>query len=426
MLNTGGKNLRVRIESLAFGGAGIAKEEGKVFFVDGGLPDDVLDIKIIKDRGSFAEAVIEEIVEPSAKRVEARCPVFEKCGGCQLQNLEYGAQLTEKENIFRETLKRIGGFEGISIEPIRASSEQYGYRNRVTLSAFFYSGRWNIGYNQKKSNRKVRIEGCPVSDSRVEAAIGRLSKVLSSIGDPAYSLEKIHISSNGQRAYITLVASRGRRADTLKVLIKHLKRYGETENVSVLGDRECEFEYESSGSGYLSRPSVFTQANYDINTAMVDTVLEWAGIDGSDRVLDLYAGTGNFSIPLSMRAHSVDAVEVNRSAVNLAKRSAELNKISNIVSYNSPCEAFIEEIDRDRSKYDLVVLDPPREGAKEAVSGIAGLSPARIIYVSCDPATLARDLKNFSDLGYELAKVRTFDMFPQTYHIESVSLLLRV
>ncbi len=417
--------MQVKIESLSSSGAGIAKIDGKVYFVTGGLPDDLLEIKIVKDKGSFAEAVISEVVEPSAKRVEAPCPVFNQCGGCQLQTLNYGAQLSEKENIIGETLSRIGGFKNLNIEPIKASSEHYGYRNRVTLSAFFYSGMWHVGYNQKRSNRKVKIEGCPVSDVLVEAAIGRLSNVLSSISDPSYSLDKVHISSNAKFSYITLVAKQGRRADSLNVLIKHLKRYEETENVSVLGQREVEFEYESAGFNFISRPSVFAQANYSVNLAMVETVIEWAGSDGSDRVLDLYCGTGNFSLPLSRNALSVDAVEINRSAVNLAKRSAKLNKVDNIRFHVSPSGHFIQELDKDNIKFETVVLDPPREGAKESLEGIARLAPSKIIYVSCDPATLARDLKGLAGLGYELTAVRPFDMFPETSHIESVTLLSR-
>lgn len=417
--------MQVKIESLAAGGAGIAKIDGKVYFVTGGLPEDVLDIKVVKDRGRFAEAIINEIIEPSEQRVEPPCPVFNQCGGCQLQNFNYAAQLSQKENILGETLRRIGGFDDIDIEPIKASPESYGYRNRVTLSAFFYSGMWHIGYNQKRSSRKVKIEGCPVSDALIESAIGRLSYVLSSISDPTYSLDKVHISSNGQGAYITLAAKQGRRADSLNVLIKHLKRYEETENVSVLGQREVEFEYECAGFKFLSRPSVFAQANYSVNLAMVETVVELAGAGGSDRVLDLYSGTGNFSIPLSRRALTVDAVEINRSAVNLAKRSAQLNKVDNIRFHISASGHYIQELDKDNNKYDTVVLDPPREGAKESLEGIAKLSPAKIIYVSCDPATLARDLKSLATHGYELTSVRPFDMFPETSHIESVSLLSR-
>jgi len=418
--------MQVRIESLAAGGAGIAKKDGKVYFVTGGLPGDVLDIKVVKDRGSFAEAVINEIIEPSEQRVEALCPVFNQCGGCQLQNLKYEAQLSQKENILRETLRRIGGFNSINIEPIKASPEYYGYRNRVTLSAFFYSGMWHIGYNQKRSNRKVKIQGCPVSDGLIEAAVGRLSEVLSSISDPTYSLDKVHISSNGLKPYITLATKRGRRADSLNVLIKHLKRYEETERVSVLGQNEIEFIYESAGFKFLSRPSVFAQANYSVNLAMVETVVEWAGSGGSDRVLDLYCGTGNFSLPLSRNALSVDAVEINRSAVNLAKRSAQLNKIDNIRFHVSPSSHYIQELDKNNNNFDTVVLDPPREGAKDSLEGIVKISPGKIIYISCDPATLARDLKSLAGLGYELGAVRPFDMFPETSHIESVSTLTKI
>ena len=414
--------MQVRIESLASGGAGIAKKDGKVYFVNGGLPEDLLEIKVIKDKGSFAEAVITDIVKPSKDRVEPLCPVFDQCGGCELQNLDYQAQLREKENILRETLRRIGGFTDIDIEPIAPSPDGYGYRNRVTLSAFFYSGMWHIGYNQKRSNRKVKIEGCPVSDSNIELAIKRLSYVLSSVGDPNYALDKVHISSNAESSYITLIAKRGRRADSLNVLIKHLKRYEETENVSVLGQREVEFEYESAGFRFLSRPSVFAQANRRVNEKMVETVIEWAGSDGGNRVLDLYCGTGNFSLPLSRDALSVDGVEINRSAVNLAKRSARLNNVDNVRFHVSDSGHFLQELPKDNG-FDTVVLDPPREGAKELLEPLASLSADRIIYVSCDPATLARDLKGLKGLGYELQKVRAFDMFPETSHIESVSLI---
>lgn len=415
--------MQVKIESLAAGGAGIAKKDGKVYFVTGGVPEDLLEIKVVRDKGRFAEAIVTDILEPSPDRVEPVCPVFGQCGGCELQNLSYPAQLTQKENILRETLRRIGGFEDVNLEPIVPSSESYGYRNRVTLSAFFYSGSWHIGYNQKRSKRKVTIEGCPVADGPIESAISRLSQVLSSVGDPSYSLEKVHISSNKEAAYITLAVGEGKRAASLNPLAKHLKRYEETENVSVLGQGEVEFEYKSGDFRFLSKPSVFAQANYAVNKALVDTVLEWAGNDGNDRALDLYSGTGNFSIPLSMKARTVDAVEINRSAVSLAKRSAALNKAGNITFHDYYSEQYLELYADGVNKFDTVVLDPPREGAKECIEGIVNLSPKRIVYVSCDPGTLARDLKRLSELGYELNAVRPFDMFPETSHIESASLV---
>lgn len=415
--------MKVRIESLAGGGSGIAKDEGKVYFVSGGIPGDHLEIKVVRDKGRFAEAIVMDIIEPSPDRVEPVCPVFERCGGCELQNMSYGAQLRQKENILRDTLERIGGIEGVNIEPITPSPKDYGYRNRVTLSAFFYSGSWHVGYNQKRSKRKVTIDGCPVADGPIEAAISRLSGVLSSVGDPAYALDKVHISSNSEHAYITLAVEQGKRAASLNPLAKHLKRYEETENISVLGQGEVEFEYECGGYRFLSKPSVFAQANYEVNKAIVDTVLEWSGTGGNDRVLDLYSGSGNFSIPLSRESLSVDAVEVNRSAVSLAKRSAKLNNADNITFHDYYSEQYLSYYADGVNKFDTIVLDPPREGAKECIEGIVKLKPKRIIYVSCDAATLARDLKSLSGYGYDVFSVRPFDMFPETSHIESATLV---
>ncbi|NIS74694.1 MAG: TRAM domain-containing protein, partial [Deltaproteobacteria bacterium] len=174
--------MRVEIERLAFGGKGIARQDGKVLFVKGGLPRDILDVKIIKDKGSYAEAVIHEIITPSPDRVEPPCPVFGLCGGCQLQNLSYPAELGEKQNILRETIQRIGGIQNAEVEEIFPSSKEYGYRTRVLLSAWFYAGQWHIGYSQERSNRKVKIETCPISDRIINDAIARLSQVLSSVG----------------------------------------------------------------------------------------------------------------------------------------------------------------------------------------------------------------------------------------------------
>ena len=166
--------MQVEIEAVAFGGSGIAKKDGKVFFVREGLPGDVLEIKIIKDKGSYAEAVISDIVDPSPDRIEPICPVFDMCGGCQLQNLNYKAQLREKEHILQETLSRLGGFHNIEVEPIVASPNEFHFRNKVTLSAWFYKGKWHLGYNQKGSNRKVAIESCPISDGIVDSTIKRI------------------------------------------------------------------------------------------------------------------------------------------------------------------------------------------------------------------------------------------------------------
>ncbi|MEW6145074.1 MAG: class I SAM-dependent RNA methyltransferase [Thermodesulfobacteriota bacterium] len=417
--------MRVEIERLAYGGSGIARKEGKVYFVKGGLPRDVVDIRVTRDRGKFAEAVIETLVEPSSERVEPPCRVFHICGGCQLQNLGYEAQLREKENILGETVQRIGGIRDVRPEPIFPSPSEYGYRRRVLLSAWYSGMGWHVGYYRGMSRTNVKIDSCPVADEVINKAIARLSDVLSSIGDPRYPLDRIYLSSDGTKAYITLAPRPGSGPAPLGSLARHLRRHGETENVSVQGADETEFELSVCGLRLLTAPSLFTQSNAPVNEALVSTVVEWAELKGGETVIDLYSGAGNFSIPLATSSERVISVELSKKAVELEKRSASLNGINNIIFQNARCEEYLRDTGPGAKPVDIVVLDPPREGAKGAVEGIARLSPGKVIYVSCDPATLARDLRMLIDSGYRLQRLKPFDMFPQTYHIESLSLLVR-
>jgi 23S rRNA (uracil1939-C5)-methyltransferase len=417
--------LRVEIESIAFGGGGIARKDGKVFFVKGGLPHDVLEIRVINDKGSYAEAVIDAVVGPSRDRVEPTCPVFGICGGCQFQNLGYSAQLREKANMLRETVERIGGLRGVHVDTIFPSPSEYGYRRRTLLSAWYFSGGWHVGYFQEKSRKHVKVVSCPISDSSINDAISRLSDVLSSIRDPRYPLEKIYLSSDGISAYITLVPHPRTAPSSLGALVRYMRRFDETKNVSVIGNRELEFEFPLMGYRFLTSPSVFTQSNTPVNEAIIDTVIDWSELKGTETILELYSGIGNFSVPLSAGAIEVICVEINKRSAAFARRNAELNGVRNIVFNSGSCEEYLSAHVVGAPPVDVVVLDPPREGAKDVVPGVMRLSPEKIIYVSCDPATLARDLKTFRVGGYELARIRPFDMFPETYHIESVSLLVK-
>ncbi len=418
--------MQVEIEKLTFGGAGIARAQGKAIFVRGGLPGEVLKIKLTKEKGSYAEAKIEEILRPSPERTEPLCPVFGECGGCQWQHLIYSSQLKSKEIILKETLQRIGGLKDIETQPIVPSPKEYGYRNRVTLSTWFQKGGYRVGYYEEKSRRRVEIEGCPITTRPIAEAISRLSKSLSSISTPSYPLRKIHLSSEEKIAHLSLVSIRENDPKRLNSLCNHLKKSQEIESVSVAGDDEKEFEFTLFGLKFYSNPSVFIQSNRDINERLVQTVVEWANLKGHERVLDLYSGIGNFSLYFAKMAKEVVGVDVSSKAVILAKRSADANSIRNVAFDASPAELFVEESVKKGDKFNLIALDPPREGAKEILKGLSELSPEKIIYVSCNPPTLARDLKTLTGLGYGIVKIRPFDMFPQTYHIESVALLSRL
>ncbi len=409
--------MQVRIEKLTFGGAGIGRVGGKAIFIRGGIPGEVLEVKITKEKGRYAEAGIEEILRPSSERTLPPCPVFGRCGGCQWQHIAYPSQLRYKEVILKETLERIGGLKGVEIEPIVPSPKEYGYRNRVTLSTWGQKGKRYVGYHEGKSRGRVAIEGCPISSRPIDRAIFRLAKSL--IGAPRYPLKRIHIASDDGTAYVDLVPVWKKGSKWLSSIRNHLG-----EEILISGGKE-EFEFNLLGLRFYSAPSVFIQANKEVNELLVQTVGEWANLRGHERVLDLYCGIGNFSLHVAKNARDVVGVDVNARSVSLANKSAEANSITNAVFDASPSELFIEEAVGRGDKFDLIILDPPREGAKGVLKGISKLSPERIIYVSCDPPTLARDLKILTELGYRTLKIRPFDMFPQTYHIESVALVSR-
>jgi 23S rRNA (uracil1939-C5)-methyltransferase len=409
--------MQVRIEKLTFGGAGIGRVGGKAIFVRGGIPGEVLEVKITKEKGRYAEAGIEEILRPSSERTLPPCPVFGRCGGCQWQHIAYPSQLRYKEVILKETLERIGGLKGVEIEPIVPSPKEYGYRKRVTLSTWGQKGKRYVGYHEGKSRGRVAIEGCPVSSRPIDRAIFRLAKSL--IGASRYPLKRIHIASDDGTAYVDFVPVWKNGSEWLSSIRNHLG-----EEILISGGKE-EFEFNLLGLRFYSAPSVFIQANKEVNELLVQTVGEWANLRGHERILDLYCGIGNFSLYVAKNARDVVGVDVNARSVSLANKSAEANSITNVVFDASPSELFIEEAVRRGNKFDLIILDPPREGAKGVLKGISKLSPERIIYVSCDPPTLARDLKILTELGYQTLKIRPFDMFPQTYHIESVALVSR-
>ncbi|MCL4244165.1 MAG: RsmD family RNA methyltransferase, partial [Candidatus Dadabacteria bacterium] len=209
-------------------------------------------------------------------------------------------------------------------------------------------------------------------------------------------------------------------------LAKHLGRFPETENVSIRGKSEAEFEFGLAGMKFLANPSVFTQSNPGVNEAIVRTVLEWAAPAEGLKVLDLYSGIGNFSVPLAKTASNVVSVEINRFSSVLARKNAGINGMTNISFITATSGEAVSDLLERGETFDIVVLDPPREGAKEILEGVASLSGGKIIYVSCDPVTLSRDLKRLKELGWSPRRVKPFDMFPQTYHVESVTLLSRL
>lgn len=417
--------MKISVEKLTQGGDGLARSSGKVIFVRDGVPGDEALVKVYKETKGFMRASIAELVEPSPHRTEPRCPVYTWCGGCQWQHIDYEYQKQAKESILRETLERLGGITDPEIGPITGPESPYGYRSKVSLTLWAAGRKHFIGYHEKGSSRLVSIGGCPIAETPVEEAIATISRVLSSIKSSPLRLERAAIATDGERAYITLYPERHTDRRPLTRLVEHLKRFPETEFISII-PKEVEFTITACGMRYILTPSLFSQACSSVNEAMLATAAEWARDLAPASVLELYSGAGNFTLPLAAAATRLTAVEIDPGSSRYAGRSAAENGIDNCEFITASAEDYLSGPPADTPGFDLVVLDPPREGAKDVLDGIAALSPGAIIYISCDPAILARDLSRLARSGYEPRDIRPFDMFPNTFHIETMVLLRKV
>lgn len=363
------------IERLAFGGEGIGRIEGKVVFVPGTVPGDRVLIKVLSDHGRFERGEVLRILQPSADRIDPACTVFGRCGGCQWQHVDYKAQLRWKEEILRESLTRIGKIPDPPLSPILSASHPWHYRKRIRLKNDPKSG---IGFYSAKSHEIVPFDVCLISDPRLNERLAML------------------------------------REDS-----QFLKQSKEFE-VSLNHHGAKIFDLSSG------EPS-FSQVNPEQNRVLVDTVLQFAFGNADPvftrkrTVLELFAGSGNFTFSLSAKAGRVIAVESNRDAVKEGIRLMEEQKVENISWVEGTAEWGIKKTLRQKVPVDVLVLDPPRKGAHEILDCVPLIKPRTIVYVSCDPTTLARDLKELVRRHYRLEKVQPIDMFPQTYHIESVA-----
>lgn len=413
-------HIDVTVERILPGGFGLAHAEGKTVFVSLAAPGDVLRVTIDRVRGSIAFASIIEIIKPSEQRVEPPCPYFGRCGGCDFQQLKYQSQLEAKVEIIRDCLRRIAHIDLPEI-PIHGAPNEWQYRARANWQIDQASGE--MGYFEAGSHRVCDVEVCAVLKPRLEEVLEEVRRDI--------------------------------RAGTLTDLPRDIRAAVSDTEVSVApplaGFRFADISRTIGGEQYWFNADSFFQVNPDL----LETLLNEALADEKgDLAIDLYCGAGLFTLPLARRFARVIAVEVNGHATSFARRNLHGAQLSNaeVVTANVgdwlrqhtrssvaparfpgdparfPADAARSSIDpaRSLSSVDFLLLDPPRTGAENAViKGIVHLQPSRISYVSCDPATLARDLKKLLAARYTLSSITAFDMFPQTHHVETIVHLRR-
>jgi 23S rRNA (uracil1939-C5)-methyltransferase len=446
-----GQELELHVDSLAYGGNGVARLNGFVVFVRRGLPGDTVRARVTKVKRRHAEAVALEIVRAGAPRVEAPCTHYhEGCGGCRFQDLAYEAQLDAKAAQVRDALERIGGLREFALEPAVAAESVFHYRNKLEYS--FTRGEDGVGLGLHRAGRwdeVLDIDKCWLTtelgnDIRNAVREWARAEALAPYDQEAQTGLLRHLvvreGRNTGQALVLLVTAPGELpedtfVETLRAFsavrsIHHAVNDSPAEvtnlpTVVLWGDEAIEEEIHDLR--FRLRPNAFLQTNTAMCEVLYRLAVEYAGLRGEETVYDLYCGTGTIGLSLARNALTVWGIELSQESVACAVENAELNGIANAAFFAGDVGRDLDEL-RDRAgPPDVIVVDPPRAGlAGKALRRIGGLEAPRIVYVSCNPTTLAANAKELTgEFGYRLERARPVDMFPHTPHVETVALFTR-
>jgi 23S rRNA (uracil1939-C5)-methyltransferase len=409
------ERLTLDVERLTYGFDALAHRDREVVFVPYGAPGDRVEAEIVERRRGWARARIAAVAEPGPARVLPGCRWFPVCGGCQWQHVAPAAQRDAKAAVVAEQLARIAGLRDVAVLPTLPSPADWAYRARVALVV---EGR-RAGYHRARSHALVEVDACPIADPVVSA---HLEAARGLVGALRVALARVAVVAvPGGVALVASASARPGPADrdaTEGFLARQATVRGAVVAGGgarlVVGDPTVRVSLEP-GLDLEVPADVFTQVNPGANRLLVETVVAFAT---GERVLDLYCGAGNFALPLARRGAVVHGVERDPLAVEAARANAA--RLGFAATFTA-ADATAALAALTPGGVDAVVLDPPRAGARDAVPEIARLGPRRVVYVSCDPATLARDARTLAQRGYGVVRVQPVDLFPQTYHVETVA-----
>ena len=439
----------VIIGKLVIGGRGLARlADGMVVMVDGVLPGERVLLHPLRKRSGYYEADLVEVLDPSPQRVEPPCPHYGACGGCDLQHADLSQQVGIKADILRDHLLRGTLFDQENLaavwrEPL-TSPEMFNYRQRIRLqvSDDFLP---EIGFRQRRSHLLEPVESCLLACGEINDILARVadSQAMSQLLGQCRELELLFSPADGDVILLLHFGRKPRPGDLkaaneavtelgVRALMFDVDGYGQFDPVGVdnRADALLRFTLPGLGEGGADllltvEPGGFCQVNPGQNVQLVGRMLDLVGDARPQRVLDCHCGMGNFSLPISTVAGEVVGCDVQGAAIRSARRNADLNGIENCRFEKKSAAAMVAELVEAGQKFDLVLLDPPRQGCGDIVELLPRLEPAKIIYISCDPATLRRDLANLAGDGYTVKSLQMVDMFPQTAHMETIVLLER-
>lgn len=433
------QTLTATIEKLSHDVRGIARIEGKTTFIQGALEGETVTFTRLKRKRDFDEGIVTSIIVASDDRVEPKCAHFNLCGGCSLQHMDIEAQRSEKQTMLLDMLARIGHCQPEEIlNPLFANT--WHYRNKARLSVRYVEKKQSVlvGFREKNNPRYItEITHCPVLNAKVDEHLLALRGLIFSLDDPK-SIAQVEVAAGDEGIALIFRNMTILSADDETKLIAFAQTTGFQIYLQPAGPNSVYRLYPNTGAEMLSyqlpdegltfsfHPTDFTQINASLNRLMVKQAMELLTLNSEDVVLDLFCGLGNFSLPLAKRASNVIGVEGSETMVTRAKDNAKQNGLTNVEFYAANLDDMSIMSTLQRHRANKLLLDPPRAGAFELVKQMEKLKPERIVYVSCNPATLARDAGVLvNEKGYQLKLAGIMDMFPHTEHVESIALFVR-
>ncbi|MDA5110014.1 23S rRNA (uracil(1939)-C(5))-methyltransferase RlmD [Brevibacillus thermoruber] len=443
-----GQQMTLTIKSLGINGEGIGYYKRKIVFVEKALPGEVVHAEVTDVKETYAVARLVRLVERSPARVEPPCPVYEECGGCSLQHMDYQAQLASKRELVIESLRKYARLENPPVAETIGMENPWGYRNKAQFQVGRQNGRLVAGLYQTGSHRLVDLESCRVQHEATNEIVRTARQVMEELGIPAYDERKrtgvirtivARAAFATGETQLTLVTAT-EEIPRVKELILELRTRlpGLVSIVQNVNRKKTSLVFGDTTRQLWGRPSIaeqlgelsfdlsaraFFQLNPEQTRKLYEEVKKAAGLTGSELVLDLYCGTGTIALWLAPYAREVRGIELIPEAVEDARRNAEKNGAANATFHVGRAEVLMPKWAKQGVKPDVVVVDPPRTGLDDAlIRSLLEVQPQRIVYVSCNPSTLGKDVAKLL-ARYELVSAQPLDMFPHTSHVESVALL---
>jgi len=446
------ETLEAEIIDLTHEGMGVAKIEYYPIFIEGALVGETVEFKVIKTKKTFGFGKLLKVIEKSPDRVEIEDKVYAQTGTMPLQHLSYPAQLNFKKEQVEKVLSKIGNLSDIAVEEVIGMDDPFGYRNKAQVPVRKIDGRLTTGFFRKNSHDVIPIEDFKIQDPKIDQAILTVRDIMRKFHVKPYN-EKAHTGWLRhiivRRGYFSgelmvvlvtnthdfhreeeIVSALTRALPEMVSLIQNINT--EKTNVILGSESRVLFGQDSYKDNLLGFTfTISHQSFYQVNPVQTEklyqTAVDFAGLSGNETVIDAYCGIGTLTLALSRQAKHVYGMEIVEPAIENAKLNAETNGVANVSFEVGPAENIITEWAKADKRADVIVVDPPRKGlAPEFIDAVLTMKPEKMVYVSCNPGTLARDLKILSESGYTVEKVQPVDMFPQTYHVETVVLMSRV